>query len=411
MATDRLQALLDGLVAEIGSGATIEDLDGRAIAYSAQPGPVDEARISAILTRETPPDVYAWQQSHGIATATGPVRIPANPELGMLPRLCVPLRHRGVRLGHLWIIESERPLTDADVAAASRTARSLAALVYRDRSPALAARSERAALLARGLGGDRRAGVRNLRRLVEEHELPARAPVRMLALAPVGADEAAREEALAPIQVALADRFVSRASERLAAVVGAHVAVLVVEPPDGPRALTVDAAALELAGRLRDDALAALGPGETAVDVVVGISDAHDELADARTAHEQAVGAARAAAADPALAPVAAWSGIGVYRLLLGDGPGALDPGVASPALARLDGRDADMLRETLETYLDLGANVQRTAAALHLHRTSLYHRLGRIEERTGVDLASGPARLELHVALKLARLAGAPAV
>ena len=60
MASDRLQSHLDALVAEIGSGATVEDLEGRAIAYSAQPTPVDEARIRAILTRETPPDVYAW---------------------------------------------------------------------------------------------------------------------------------------------------------------------------------------------------------------------------------------------------------------------------------------------------------------------------------------------------------------
>jgi hypothetical protein len=120
MAAQRLQEQLDALVADVGYGATVEDLAGRAIAYSAQPTEVDEPRIQAILTRETPPDVYAWQQSHGIATATEPVRIPANPDLRMLPRLCVPLRHRGVRLGHLWIIESQQSCTPEQVAEAER---------------------------------------------------------------------------------------------------------------------------------------------------------------------------------------------------------------------------------------------------------------------------------------------------
>ena len=65
----------------------------------------------------------------------------------------------------------------------------------------------------------------------------------------------------------------------------------------------------------------------------------------------------------------------------------------------------------TVPLAVAIAGLVQRTAAALHLHRTSLYHRLGRIEERAGVDLSAGPVRLELHVALKLARLAGAPEI
>lgn len=60
----------------------------------------------------------------------------------------------------------------------------------------------------------------------------------------------------------------------------------------------------------------------------------------------------------------------------------------------------------TLERYLDSGCDARATAERLHLHRTSLYYRLGRIEELTGRDLSAGPDRLELHLALKLARLA-----
>ncbi|UGS35661.1 PucR family transcriptional regulator [Capillimicrobium parvum] len=409
MVPDRLQEHLDALVADIGYGATVEDLDGRAIAYSAQPTPIDEARMLAILTRETPPDVYDWQQSHGIATADKPVRIPANPELKMHPRLCIPLRYRGVRLGHLWIIESDRPCTADEVATAERRARGLAALLYRDRSPALAAWTETSALLARGLGGDRRAGARALRRLSDEHGIPPRAPLRVLAVVPTALDGAGRSETLAQMHVALADRFAARSRDRLAAVVGGHLAVLAVDGRGAPGALSGDADAVLVAARLRDEMLQAVGG---AIGVAVGISDRHGELADVSSAHEQACRAAQASAVDPTIGPVASWSQIGIYRLLMAGGMQAVAPDIAAPALERLGGgRDAQALRDTLETYLDLGGNVQRTAAVLHLHRTSLYHRLGRIEERAGVDLGAGHVRLELHVALKLARLADAPAL
>jgi DNA-binding PucR family transcriptional regulator len=42
---------------------------------------------------------------------------------------------------------------------------------------------------------------------------------------------------------------------------------------------------------------------------------------------------------------------------------------------------------------------------ALNVHRTSLYYRLGRFTELTGLDLADGGQRLAVHLGLKLLRL------
>jgi DNA-binding PucR family transcriptional regulator len=61
------------------------------------------------------------------------------------------------------------------------------------------------------------------------------------------------------------------------------------------------------------------------------------------------------------------------------------------------------VLTETATVYLDLAGNAARTAAALRIHRQTLYHRLGRIAELTGLDLADGQDRLTLHLALTLA--------
>jgi len=50
---------------------------------------------------------------------------------------------------------------------------------------------------------------------------------------------------------------------------------------------------------------------------------------------------------------------------------------------------------------------VRRTAAALAIHRQTLYYRLGRIEQLTGLDLGDGGDRLTLHLALRLVGLVG----
>ncbi|GAA2121710.1 hypothetical protein GCM10009802_25240 [Streptomyces synnematoformans] len=109
--------------------------------------------------------------------------------------------------------------------------------------------------------------------------------------------------------------------------------------------------------------------------------------------------AARAARAAPRLGPVARWPAIGPYRLLT-----AL-PGGVDPAVARLLEPAHAELARTAEVYLDHAGQAARTAAALGIHRQTLYYRLSRVEELTGLDLAVGEERLLLHMALKSARL------
>jgi len=65
--------------------------------------------------------------------------------------------------------------------------------------------------------------------------------------------------------------------------------------------------------------------------------------------------------------------------------------------------RGARQLLVTAETYLDSAGDAQRAAAALHIHRGTLYQRLARIEQLSGLDLANGMDRLTLHLGIKLA--------
>ncbi len=62
-------------------------------------------------------------------------------------------------------------------------------------------------------------------------------------------------------------------------------------------------------------------------------------------------------------------------------------------------------LMEALEGLLDAGGDVAAAAKALHVHRATLYRRLERVEELTGLDLTKGDDRLYAHLSLRLQRL------
>ncbi|MCB5182920.1 helix-turn-helix domain-containing protein, partial [Streptomyces antimicrobicus] len=120
-------------------------------------------------------------------------------------------------------------------------------------------------------------------------------------------------------------------------------------------------------------------------------------------AWEQAVAAARAGVAQPRLGPVARWAEIGPYRMLA-----ALATAAApDPATRALLHPGHPELARTAEVFLDCAGQAGRAAAALGIHRQTLYYRLSRVEQLTGLDLDEGEDRLLLHMALKSARLLG----
>ncbi|RNG03144.1 PucR family transcriptional regulator, partial [Streptomyces botrytidirepellens] len=117
-------------------------------------------------------------------------------------------------------------------------------------------------------------------------------------------------------------------------------------------------------------------------------------------AWREALAAARAARADARLDPIAGWTDIGPYRLLATLPPTAPDAAVR-PLLERAHAE----LARTAETFLDCAGQASRTAQVLGIHRQTLYYRLSRVRQLTGLDLDAGDDRLLLHMALKAARL------
>ena len=69
----------------------------------------------------------------GVQNALAPMRIGAVPELGMRPRVCIPIRFDGFLLGYMWLIEDATSLEDEHLEACVETARDAAPLMYRER--------------------------------------------------------------------------------------------------------------------------------------------------------------------------------------------------------------------------------------------------------------------------------------
>lgn len=374
------QELVDEISALLGAPATLENRDFGLVAFGAHDSDDDTAmdpvRTRSILTRRSTPAVRAWFEGFGIARATGPVRIPAAPEAGVFrDRICLPVRHRGVVLGYVWLLDADPRPTSDQLAAAMDVAARIGGLLSDEARAGADLSREFGAVLAAGRGWQRDMAV------------------------------AALHEALGPD----AD--------------GLHTVVCVTPWPDeAPSVRTVPSAAalatvavagtLSLAALVRLRSPDTLDPATTAADrlratagttATGGIAVARRGLAELADSWHEALSAARAASAESRFGPVADWRAIGPYRLLASLPP-APDAAPDHTVRTLLTPPHAELAR-TAEVFLDCAGQASRTAAELGIHRQTLYYRLARVQELTGLDLNDGEDRLLLHMSLKAARL------
>jgi hypothetical protein len=111
--------------------------------------------------------------------------------------------------------------------------------------------------------------------------------------------------------------------------------------------------------------------------------------------------ATRRAIAAGARPELPSWDHLGAWRLIV-DAPASMTVADVHPGAGVLAAQARSDLLTTARFFLDHGGDVAAAAAALHVHRTTLYYRLDRILELIGVDLRGGPARTDLQLALWL---------
>lgn len=381
------QDIVDEASRLLSRPATLEDRDFNLIAFCSHDAEVDEVRLRSILQRHSSRTVRDWFEGFGIATTDAPVRTPTSSDLGVLSRLCVPARWSGVTYGYLWLVDEHADLDHSLLPTATTLAERAGALMAQQAR----ARQQLEFRLQDLLSTDPEVVDGAAEDLAELNVVDRRTPVAVVELS-TGTTYATPN---VPVNLWRLPRSVLASSN------AERVTLLVpVGREDLEPAREVARQAWELyAERLEPEDRARL---------VAGIGGPRDDLAQARASWQEARLAARVGQAVPALRPLSVWPELGVYRLLACGPDRALSGAVLDPAVVRLlEHRDADLAR-TAASFLDAGGNVQETATALNVHRQTVYYRLQKVEQVTGLDLSRGDDRLVLHLGLTLAPLLGA---
>jgi hypothetical protein len=398
---DGLQNAVDDLAARLGRSVCVEEPGFRPLAASAHYGVVDEVRVASLLSRCTDPELIRYFGGSRIDAATAPIRIGANPGLGLLPRLVVPIRQHGRLLGHIWLIDAEPPVDAAEMSHVMKGAAHIGQLLWRRQQVVDRAIAEESALLLVVLNADVSRRRRSaLEQLLLRRELSPDAAVVVVTASCVrlrgvvgdgsdGVDEA--------IQLLLADtRQAMGADALMGAAVDGRLVALVPGPIDGARTHHRLARTLRASAARAGVELGGIGIGGLAS----GAQNVLESL-------EQASYAARIAERLPERRGVAAWEDLGLLRMFATVSWDACGIDLLQPGMSRLLDSGRESIAATLLTYLDCGGSAQAAATALKIHRTTLYYRLNRARDLLGTDFDGGEARLGVHAGLVLARLAG----
>lgn len=390
-----LQALVDKHAALIGQGFGLTDRLFNNLGHAGLGDIVDKVAVTSIMNGRPPVAVIERLERVGVASAEDAIRVPAAPELEMTARVCMPVRSHDILLGYLWLMdEPSKSLDPVKMTAVRQAASEIGGELYRLRYLERDAHEhERIFLSALVFGQDLAEGV-----LDEIERRLARASWYVAALAecPERREEARYVET--EIGSALGQlRRTRGVGDILAAVVGG-------------RGLMVVALANASDAECQGEAiLAAIKPtlNERELPLVVGVGAPVRTVEDLRSSFAQAEQCIRVAKQRGPGGHSVSWTSLGADRsivALLGE----RDPRQFIPESVRrlleTEG-SGSVLIETLWRYLEMAGDAQAASESMFIHRSTLYHRLHRVEEITGRDLRRGDDRLELHLGWRLSRL------
>ncbi|MEU7722282.1 helix-turn-helix domain-containing protein [Streptomyces tibetensis] len=420
------EELVDEISELLGAPATLENRDFELIAFGAydsegdlDPSALDPVRTRSILTRRSTAAVRAWFEGFGITRATAPVRIPPTPEAGVYRgRICLPVRHRGVVHGYVWLLDDDPGPSEHQLTAAMRVTARIGALLADEAQHGADLSRELRAVLTAEPGWQSDMAVAELRTALGSRADGLHALMCVAPWPSADPDDAPSVRAV-PGATALCTLPWGAAAQCLAVLIrlrspdvltpATTAAGRLLERagggsgPEGGAGGSSGASAPGGASRSSGTSgpSGAGGPSGPGPAPAAGIATPRSGLAESATAWREASAAARAALAEARFGPVAQWASIGPFRLLT-----ALPPEVAHDPVARaLLTPVHHELARTAEVYLDRAGQAARAAAELGIHRQTLYYRLSRIEKLTGLDLDDGEDRLLLHMALKAHRL------
>lgn len=374
----------------------IDDPAVRLLYASRHYGDEDQVRTHAVLQRQATSAAVGHVLAQGVAGWTTPGVIPPNDSIGMMARVCYPIRWRGDLLGLLLIVDAAGSVTTSELSAISAAGEELAPMLAGDRpdgAEGVAGQlSAEVGDLVSGSEPVRRAALRALQAEVEAAHFEHLSVVTLRVRENGGASDSHITTALA---LALKAAGNVPGSPAILTTVQEHQGSVVLGSQRRPISETQ---AVDLAGRLVDkvDEVAA-----GRFNCTAGVGAEALGLERAWASFDQSVLACEAASESGV--PVQSWSTLGSSAILLHLPSGRL-PFEALPAeMQRVLAADPDgRLLETLRVFLEHAGAIPATAEALHIHRTTLYYRLEKLSNTAAIDLDDGDTRLSLHLSLKL---------
>lgn len=314
----------------------------------------------------------------------------ANPDLGIdSDRWCFPLRSKFELMGFMWLID-DGTIASSELDMASETAQQIEEVLIHRTDPVVPADieaeslilglldrdhqdRERAAAELRGLGY-----FRNTTALVVLAVHNAREPRPRL-----------EDADTATVRRAIGNALQGRLKESFAFAATSRDSALIV----GFRKEPSESELMSLATALHAEIHRVdMGVSDA---VTIGIGAPVETLVEVRSAFDQGVVATQVARDKEQVA--AAWEKHPLEGLLRACLRPEVKPALVPPVLRALEGQPQDTLH-MIATYLKNAGNVNATADQTHLHRTTVYYRLAKFHERTGLDLDDGEVRLLVHL-------------
>ncbi|MGI6643496.1 MAG: PucR family transcriptional regulator [Bacillota bacterium] len=387
-----VQNVVDELARIIRRPITVEDADGRLIAYSVHDEPVDVVRMETLLRKGASSATIDVLKQKGVYRAInstpGIVRVPAIPEIGFTSRICAAIRGGSRVLGYLWVVDESPSIPPYVEESLRQTCRLLAAEIL-DRGAV--AKEKQQTELIRDLTGGRETDQSSLYLRAKALGWYPEPPFQTIVVrSRVMAKPDTKEVLTREIEA-----YLSR--ERFFWVKGTdkdeNVLVL-----SGYSLGPVSSLAKALEEKVQDYANGAVGIG-TSGETFLHIHRSYEEAS-------AAIGmGVRLNLRGPcfdyaALAPYELVSCMAHCKKMGDFGRNLVEKVIAYDAL-----RDGDLFL-TLEAYLDLYGKRKAAAKRLNIHPNTLDYRVKRIREITEVDFDDPNVRLVMHVWVKALRSA-----
>lgn len=396
VAGDDVQSVVDVLAARLGRSVAVDDPSLRLIAASRHFGDEDDIRVRSVMDRQISEELQRWVLDKGIAEWTRPGRVTGDPVFAAEPRICFPVRCNGMLLGFLWLIESGGPVDDEAHRAATDAVETISLILYRRIVLNERRRSRVESSLRMLLSPEKDDRHRAIGEIQDEQLLAHSSHVLVL----VGEADGEPTADTALALEAAAEQMERRLPQQSVLTLVRQRRVVVVV--GGARPLG-DQAVRDLAERLQHEFGRMTASGRTCA---IGVGATQPGLESVIDGYRQASTAVRAALLLPVFGGIASWPSLGPFALLLRIDFDQLTQDLPFPGVRDLLGNpEHEILVQSAEEFLDRAGDSGSTAEALHVHRTTLYHRLKRVESVTGLSLDDGMDRLTLHLALKLARI------